>query len=709
MATLQVAFAMVAALASTPALAAPSLDAPRLSLRQLRSASLPSDAPALDLHRLLHNSGGLLRLAAGDRYAALRRRALGHLCDCPAFDPGAFEDALQSHPQDLQQISLPDGAVRRTLASATVGFGGEEHNALELPSWVREGCGRAAHEAFEDLRDAVADAADAFVDALDGERGEGNGERQSYREVLSDTNHLEHFHVYTKGEDGKKIDGGDNGSTGHIGREEETATLDNHTDAGFFLSFVPAMDCVSRTTDNASFYLKGQSDPLSFGEDEIVIMMGAGAQYWLPAQDGKQEPFVAASHALRLSKNTHRTWYGKMHLLPASMTAIVEPSPSYPLKYGEALPAFNLNEHGAHVPSSPVDGCGTTAFNEDALSTLSAGSTTSGRGRRRRLQHASSPAACNNQTNFFCWRQCIDIPEAEHAEHYVNDGYSLYCLDPSNLSEDTSIKTATDPCQGGFVHNSNCIGSWQATDKEVPGYKLPYEAKETQQGGHDHSASQTMPDMEEKYCYGGTSMYMDGFNWQGTTCVIYLFQSWVLTTPGKFTLAALGSILFGILLEFVLWKRRTVYALPAGARRLCLSALVYGVQLTMGYFIMLVIMTYSAPLFISTVCGMVVGHVLFNAQDSLVKHKDEKKSRIESGGVSETARCEPIERTTTLSNNTELSSYQHSNGGYIDPDQVENGIGASLKSPPEEENLNESSTLRAAVADGVTPCCQYTV
>jgi len=72
-----------------------------------------------------------------------------------------------------------------------------------------------------------------------------------------------------------------------------------------------------------------------------------------------------------------------------------------------------------------------------------------------------------------------------------------------------------------------------------------------------------------------------------------------------------GSILFGIALEWVLYKRRTVYALPAGYRRLILSALVYGVQLTMGYFIMLLVMTYSGPLFLSCISGMVSGHVIF--------------------------------------------------------------------------------------------------
>lgn len=739
-----VIFVMVQALLSSLALATDPIGPPRLPIQHLQS---------INLHRLLHNSHGILRIAVGGDdddavhagFSDLRKRALGHLCDCPTFLSSAtrhgaisFEEALNSHPKDLQQINLPDGTVRRTLASATVGFddneagGGSQHaTALELPSWVQDTCGQDAYNSFEDLRDVVADVVDMFVERLDQEKKSSNrgvldvnGQEkdQSYRQILSEANHLEHFHVYTKPNNsgGGSKEGGvlqknggtrinDDESNDRISSDSEVSTLDYHTDAGFFLSFVPAMNCRSSKTDNSSFYLKAQKEPVTFEEDEIVIMLGAGAQYWLPSNDkngseeqSKHHPFLAASHALRLLPDTHRTWYGKMHLLHSSLTSS---NTATDVKHGEALSSFQLKDYDAHVPSSPVDGCGTTVFNEKSASTVSLGTPKQS---RRRLQHVGSPANCNNQTNFFCWYQCIDIPSSEQAEQYVQEGRSLYCLDPAKLSSsDSSIADATEPCKGGYIHNSNCKGSWQETDESIAGYKLPYEVEEKGPDG----LILPVTDVSGEYCYGGTSMYMDGFNWLGTTCVIYLFQSWVLSTPEKFALAALGSILLGIALEFVLWKRRSVYTLSPGFHRLCLSAGVYVLQLTMGYIIMLVVMTYSAPLFISTVGGMMLGHVFFNAQDSLVKVRAEKKNRIDADEMVDANGSRSLSRAETVSN-TEFGTFQ--NNGTAD-DALENGEGGdSTKSPPERENdkldVTENTKLRGSFpSDGATPCCQYTM
>jgi len=634
--------------------------------------------------------------------------------------------------------------VRRTLASATVvhnengaggGAGSHQHHsaALELPSWVQDNCGKEAYDSFEELRDVVADVAEMFVERLDRESKASKGE--SYGQLLSRADHLEHFHVYTKSsisspeeyddEGGLRSTGRvhltDEKSHGHVAWEGETSTLDYHTDAGFFLSFVPAMNCQSYTTDTSSFYLKGQEEPIAFEDDEVVIMLGAGAQYWLPPHEQgygaggdlqEQYPFLAASHALRLSPDTHRTWYGKMHLTPSSFKAgHVDPRSSSFVKYGDVLSSFQLKDYNAHVPTSPVDGCGTSAFDETLLQTIPPDATVEKRSGRRRLQHANSPANCNNLTNFFCWHQCIEIPQSDQAEQLVQGGYSLYCLDPAKLStSDSSIPDATTPCENGYVHNSNCLGSWQETDEKVPGYKLPYEVKEVKEEGSNSKEKENtrsnifVPETGGKYCYGGTSMYMEGFTWQGTTCVIYLFQSWVLSTPVKFALAALGSILFGILLEFILWKRRSVYALSPGLRRLCLSALVYGVQLSMGYFIMLVIMTYSGPLFICTVGGMMLGHVSFNAQDAFVKQLAEKKSTSEAEKEEGDACCGNNGILPERRSSTELSSYQNGEvaGGELEEGKRQSKLGNGMP-------LTENTRLRSSVADGATPCCQYTL
>ena len=126
----------------------------------------------------------------------------------------------------------------------------------------------------------------------------------------------------------------------------------------------------------------------------------------------------------------------------------------------------------------------------------------------------------------------------------------------------------------------------------------------------------------------------------------------------------------------------------------------YGIQLSMGYFIMLVIMTYSGPLFISTVGGMMVGHMSFNAQDALAKRKLKASEEV---APSPTQLQRRNTSNTNTGSNTELSSYQH--GGDIENN--ENCCASSQRS--DDSPANESTQLRESMNDGATPCCQYTL
>jgi hypothetical protein len=417
-----------------------------------------------------------------------------------------------------------------------------------------------------------------------------------------------------------------------------------------------------------------------------------------------------------------------MHLLPSSLTS----NAFYygkSVKYGDVLPTFQLENYKASIPLLPVDGCG---VHNPLLELEKASSNLPSRTKqqRRRMQHVGSPANCNNETNFFCWYQCLSIPNAEHSLDYLRDGHSLYCLDPSMLS-DNSVADAAAPCKNGYTHNSACSGSWQVTDPTLTGYEFPNynavlleeekAAEEANAAAADAAAAAyPPPENGDAYCYGGTSMYMDGFNWIGSTCVIYLFPQWVLSTPGKFALGCLGSILFGILLEYVLWKRRLVYTMSPGRRRLILSVLVYGLQLSMGYFIMLVIMTYSGPLFVSVVGGLMMGHAIFNAQDSFMKWRDviAKDSQEAGDGTSEQdqqhGRVTDRASTTELSNsyqNIKTNSRNSSEAEEEDEEALGNccGLSSPAKSSLEKQQfgVNEKTKLKENIPEGATPCCQY--
>jgi len=305
--------------------------------------------------------------------------------------------------------------------------------------------------------------------------------------------------------------------------------------------------------------------------------------------------------------------------------------------------------------------------------------------KRRRLQHVQDAFACNNATNFFCWMQCLDIPNYQQAEGYVNEGYSLYCLDPAILARSgNQVSKAMAPCKGQ-IHNSNCMGVWTATAPGIPGQKVVYNS--------------TASNYADVYCYGGTSMYMDGFHWiHESTCVIYLFPSWVLSSEGKFIAACLGTVAFGMLVEYIISRRRvSVMTMAAGYRRLIASAGFYGLQLAMGYLIMLVVMTYSAPLLLCCVFGLMAGHVLFNAKDAIATKKSTfavdlagaLKDALQSTGIANTSDDETAPRLT--------------------PDDSSMGVQncdcARLETNYQTPAM-ETDDEHHEIPEGSTPCCQ---
>lgn len=124
---------------------------------------------------------------------------------------------------------------------------------------------------------------------------------------------------------------------------------------------------------------------------------------------------------------------------------------------------------------------------------------------------------------------------------------------------------------------------------------------------------------------------MSGFQFaQGnelSPCVVFLFPQWVLDTRPKFGGACIGTILMGICVGCLTVVRQSIthQGLAKGTseaserspqnyklRSVLLHSAVIGiiaVQLTVGYFLMLIAMTYQAELFICVMLGLALGHV----------------------------------------------------------------------------------------------------
>ncbi len=239
---------------------------------------------------------------------------------------------------------------------------------------------------------------------------------------------------------------------------------------------------------------------------------------------------------------------------------------------------------------------------------------------RRRLSMVPDASFCNNSTNFYCWMTCLDIPNYQNAAQEVKEGKSLYCLDPSTLfTYGGEVAKAVLPCDDpetgvpGKAMNTNCIGSWQPTAPDVP--------------AQDVVINSTQPSGSQPFCYGATSMYMDGFQWRGVVCVVYLFPVWVITSTGKLIAACVGTLMLSVFLEGIIFARRSLARrFPSISIRILVSTFMYGCQLTLAYFIMLVVMTYSVPLFVSVILGLMLGHLAFSIVGKEDKLGDEGAS-----------------------------------------------------------------------------------
>lgn len=126
------------------------------------------------------------------------------------------------------------------------------------------------------------------------------------------------------------------------------------------------------------------------------------------------------------------------------------------------------------------------------------------------------------------------------------------------------------------------------------------------------------------YCTGsGTNMMMNGFVWipRGQNpCLILFFESWLIDSDLKLALSVIGVFILGISNAFANQYRDYIWKLRSKRKEEILSCAIHttlgAVQLSIGYFLMLVAMTYVFVYFAAAVVGLAVGQVLVASKSS---------------------------------------------------------------------------------------------
>ena len=739
---------------------------PTFSLSDIRKLSGSDGASADgrnhhgdDFREALSTNGLLaIRLDGDDDdegYSRDRNVALDGLCSC--VDHPGFLDIDQTHELILRGSST----TRTSVATATAGL----DHPLPLPEGLEATCGSEVSDAMEGLRDTLATVSGAFASAVDravlGGPGDSNRRQHgvaadattatllrdefgksygSIAEIVRAANHLEHFHVYTN--NNRAADSSSSSSSNRV-------AWDWHTDAGLFLVFVPAWNCNGGgvdgddNTDNSFYYrdTDGSTVRAKFESDRTaIVMLGQGVQDWLdlprPPPSPKQQQktlLKATTHSVRWSEplfqglpKQRRSWYGMMNLVPE--TALIYGGKTLrDVKKSLSLSRQHENQHGLRSDGDAMAlGCGGvpaaqhTAPNDDDEGEFFDVEEIATTSRRRRHLQMTDATMCNNVTNFYCWMTCMDIPKVDQAELYLEAGYSLYCMDKSIFESSGSLATAHEACVD--VHNMGCKGQWEKTAQGVSPAVI--------------DIATSSEEIEMPFCYSGTTMYMEGFQWiQSSTCVIMFFESWVLDSATKYVFAIIGTVLAAIGLEKFIQQRRKVMAcMEEGPTRLVASALFYGVQLIIGYMLMLVIMIYSGALFLAVILGLVIGHILFNARDAIwpiidsgnFDDDDLEETRSNGSTSSKTGIEASMPKSSCCTTSTNLlaepqlgderairegstfcqefdadKQYYGSMQDRNHHDDVPDVVTSSKKREP------KTKTLDQGVPEGSTPCCQH--
>eukprot|EP00551_Chaetoceros_affinis_P010194 CAMPEP_0203675228 /NCGR_PEP_ID=MMETSP0090-20130426/19602_1 /ASSEMBLY_ACC=CAM_ASM_001088 /TAXON_ID=426623 /ORGANISM="Chaetoceros affinis, Strain CCMP159" /LENGTH=693 /DNA_ID=CAMNT_0050541355 /DNA_START=232 /DNA_END=2313 /DNA_ORIENTATION=- len=450
-------------------------------------------------------------------------------------------------------------------------------------------------------------------------------EYKTISSILNDANHLEHFHLYSKSTREEMT----TYNYSHVSASAVDDALNWHTDGGLFLAFVPGTSCHDGAVDD-SFHIAVPSDIVTATQTEtetesravfprstkyeitVAIMLGAGAEHWLN-NTPESLKLRATKHAVKMKGGDVRAWYGMMHLVPSQ--AIIQKHP-VPRTFAEMKKSSvhsasrKFGDDHSSSENGVVIGCGTENVSQETIDNnnrIDISSESLSKRKRRRLQHVGNQGDCDGSGGYFCWLSCLSPPKNDDKsiEDHFEDNKSLYCLDPYILGTTGNLTLAVNECnepvtgRAGGVMNEACGNYWHQTTEGVQSYLTP---------GDEQSKSKG-----EKYCYGSTAMYMQGFEWEGTTCVVFLFTSWVISTRAAMFGACIGAILLAILTEIVTRHRRSLLNRITRPRmKVFSSAFLYAIQVSLGYAVMLLIMTYSGPLVLSVILGLSSGHLIIN-------------------------------------------------------------------------------------------------
>eukprot|EP00808_Paulinella_micropora_P006876 g22984.t1 len=149
--------------------------------------------------------------------------------------------------------------------------------------------------------------------------------------------------------------------------------------------------------------------------------------------------------------------------------------------------------------------------------------------------------------------------------------------------------------------------------------------------GHHHMMMPMSTVVPDQFCTGIGTVMQNGFGWQrGGPCLLFLFEGLLLDTANKYRFALLAAACMGAGTELLLLFRarfdhithnRAFLSWRELRARQAASSVLFGIQMLLAYFCMLLVMSFDLCLLLSLLLGYIVGHALCRPSNHLHRPK----------------------------------------------------------------------------------------
>ncbi|CAD7949246.1 unnamed protein product [Amoebophrya sp. A120] len=230
-------------------------------------------------------------------------------------------------------------------------------------------------------------------------------------------------------------------------------------------------------------------------------------------------------------------------------------------------------------------------------------------------------SVCDSYGGYWCWHRCMYTKAGPFEEHQQKKqersefGSNFLYANGLEQCPDRDVQCVyntpkLEPCKNGHTCKLHCDVDRRRRNTTNP-------AGAPNPGNNAQSVNLQEPN---PFCGPSeTDMFMNGFQSilfasEKQDCIMLFHSAILLDTHWKFALGFLFIVAFGVFTEWIVSVRRKIDTDLRTVGGKLVKVSLFAANMTIGYLIMLLTMTYSFELFLAVILGLAGGHFLFNSR-----------------------------------------------------------------------------------------------